>query len=137
MVVCGVDIKSKVANIVLVETKDDLTVHLKCATKKLELNDDRDAKSLATLKTAIEAFALKHGVEAFVIKSRQPAGKLSASGVTFKIEALFQLSGVPVEFVSPQALTKFAKSNKGGIPVGVAKYQEDAFLAGAKHLADR
>lgn len=137
MIVCGVDIKSKTANLVLVGTEDDVTVHLKCVTKKLELNDDRDAKSLSTLKGAIEAFAQKNNVDSFVIKTRQLSGQMAASGITFKIEALFQLSGVSVEFVSPQTLTKFSKGNQGGIPTGVAKYQEDAYRAGAWRLAGK
>ncbi len=135
MVVCGVDIKAKDAILVLVSIDDDVTYHIKCATKKLALNDDKDATSLVTLKSAIEAFALKHNVEVFVIKTRQSSGTRAASGITFKIEALFQLSGTPVEFVSPQTLAKFAKGNKGGVPVGVAQYQEDAYRGGAWRIA--
>lgn len=137
MVVCGVDIKAREANLVLVGTGDDVTVHIKCATKKLALNDDKDATSLQTLRGAIEAFALKHNIETFVIKTRQSSGTRAASGITFKIETLFQLSGAPVTFVSPPTLAKFAKSNKGGVPAGVAKYQEDAYRAGAWWLADQ
>ncbi|KQX20698.1 DUF3010 family protein [Sphingomonas sp. Root1294] len=129
------DIRSNEATLVLVEAKDDVTVYIKCATKKLALNDDKEANSLNTLKAAIEAFAMKHDVETFIIKARQSSGRMAASGVTFKIEALFQLAGTPVEFVSAPTLSKFAKSNKGGIPTGVAKYQEDAFRAGAWRLA--
>lgn len=134
MVVCGVDIKAREANLVLVGTDDDVTVHIACATKKLALNDDKDATALQTLKAAIEAFALKHNVEAFIIKTRQLTGARAASGITFKIEAIFQLSGTPVAFVSPQTLAKFAKSNMGGVPSGVAKYQEDAYRAGSWRL---
>jgi hypothetical protein len=135
VVVCGVDIKAREANLILVGTDDDVTIHIRCTTKKLALNEDKDATSLQTLRGAIEAFALTHNVEAFVIKTRQSSGPRAASGITFKIEALFQLSGTPVDFISPQTLAKFAKSNKGGVPAGVAKYQEDAYRAGAWQLA--
>lgn len=137
MIVCGMDIRSNEANLVLVGIENDVTVHIKCATKKLVLNDDKDAKSLETLKGAIEAFAMKHKVERFVIKARQSSGRMAASGVTFKIEALVQLSGIPVDFVSAPTLAKFAKGNKGGVPASVAKYQEDAYRAGAWRLADQ
>ncbi|HEY0032269.1 MAG TPA: DUF3010 family protein [Devosia sp.] len=137
MTVCGVDIKAKEAILILVDTDDEETsIHVECATKKLVLNDDRDPKSLENLKAAIEAFALKNNVEQFVVKTRQSTGRMAAGGVTFKIEALFQLSGTPVEFVSPPTLAKFAKSNKGAAPAGLAKYQEDAFRAGAWLLAN-
>lgn len=135
MIVCGVDLKAKEAIMVLVGNDDDLTVHVKCATKKLVLNDDRDAKSLDTLKAAIAAFAVKNNVKAFVIKARQSTGPRAAGGITFKIEALFQLSGTPVEFISPPTLAKFAKGNKGGVPTSLSKYQEDAYRAGAWRLA--
>lgn len=137
MIVCGIDIKSNEANLVLVQIEHDVTAHIKCATKKLALNDDKDTTSLETLKSAIEAFGMKHKVERFVIKDRQSRGKMAASGLTFKIEALFQLSGIPVDFVSAPTLAKFAKGNKGGIPASVAKYQEDAYRAGAWRLADQ
>ncbi|MCD2316084.1 DUF3010 family protein [Sphingomonas sp. IC-11] len=131
------DIKSKTANLVLVSRDDDVNVHVKSTTKKLELNDDRDTGALVTLKAAIEAFALKHNVEEFVIKSRQSSGQMAASGVTFKIETLFQLSGTSVEFVSPQTLLKFSKTNEGGVPSSLAKYQEEAFRAAAWRISGK
>ena len=136
MVVCGVDIKANEAIVVLVGSEDDLLVHVQCATKRLALNDDRDAKSLDTLKAAISAFAMKNNVEAFVIKARQSTGQRAAGGITFKIEALFQLSGTPVQFVSPPTLASFAKGNKSGVPTSLSQYQKDAYRAGAWRLAD-
>lgn len=135
MVVCGVDIRGKEAILVLVGIDDDVAIHINCATKKLALLDDKDAKSLETLKTAISSFAQKHGVKEFVIKSRHSTGPRAAGGITFKIETLIQLSGTPVQFISPPTLAKFAKGNKGGVPAGLSRYQEDAFRAGAWRLA--
>lgn len=93
----------------------------------MALNDDRDVQALLTLKSSIEAFAHNHNVETFVIKTRLGKGKLAAGGITFKIEALFQLSMTPVKFISPQTLAKFAKTNLGGVPEGVFEYQKDAY----------
>jgi hypothetical protein len=135
VIVCGVDIKASEARLALVTSTADESIHIACDTKKLLLINDQDVKSLISMKTAIEAFAQQNKVESFVIKSRQSKGQLAASGVTFKIEALFQLSLTPVIFVSPPTIAKFSKSNEGGVPSSVLIYQTDAYRAGAYHLA--
>lgn len=135
MIVCGVEIKGKEAILALVQSSPEETGHVECATKKLTLIDDRDAKSLSTMKSAIEAFALQNNVDTFVIKSRLATGPRASGGITFKIETLFQLSGTPVVFISPPTLAKFAKSNLGGLPPSVVGYQTDAYRAGAWRLS--
>jgi hypothetical protein len=135
VIVCGVEIKGKEAILTVVRSSPEESVHVRCATKKLTLLDDRDMKSLSTMKSAIEAFALKNEVGVFVIKSRQPKGPRAGGGITFKIETLFQLSETPVVFISPPTLAKFAKSNLGGVPTSVLGYQIDAYRAGACHLS--
>lgn len=56
---------------------------------------------------------------------------MASSGVTFKIEGLFQSQSVAsVEFVSAQAIAKVKKSsNLGSVPQGINKYQEDSYFA--------
>ena len=135
MVVCGVEIKGKEAILALVQSSPEETIHLKSVTKRIALVDDRDVKSLQTMKSAIEAFAHQNKVEGFVIKTRQTTGQRAGGGVTFKIETLFQLSGTPVTFISPPTLAKFAKSNLGGVPASVLAYQTDAYRAGAWQLS--
>jgi hypothetical protein len=135
VIVCGVEIKGKEAILALVQSSPEESAHVKCVTKKLRLLDDRDTKSLSTMKSAIEAFAQQNNVDAFVIKSRQPTGPRAGGGITFKIETLFQLSMTPVVFISPPTLAKFAKGNLGGVPTGVVGYQTDAHRAGAWHLS--
>ncbi|MBR0644839.1 DUF3010 family protein [Plastoroseomonas hellenica] len=135
MIVCGVEIKGKEAILCLVQRSPDGSVHIKSDIKKLALIEERDARSLVNMKSSIEAFAHQNGLGAFVIKTRQSSGILASGGTTFKIEALFQLSGTPVVFVSPPALSAFAKGNLGGVPSSVVGYQADAYRAGAWHLA--
>lgn len=129
MVVCGVEIKAKEAILALVEKTPDDWSHVSCATKKLTLSNHQDAGELHSLKKAIEAFAQQNNVECFAIKTRLATGDRSAGGITFKIETLFQLSGTPVSFVSPQAIAKTAKGNVGGLPANLNKYQADACRA--------
>ena len=113
----------------------EVSGHVKCATKKLALLDDQDKKSLLIMKATIDAFASRNRVDAFVIKGRQATGLRASGGITFKIETLFQLSDPPVIFVNPVTLSKFAKSNYGGIPSSVVSYQAHAYRAAAWHLA--
>lgn len=136
MKVCGVEIKAKEAILAIVESDTEGNLaHIKSASKKLTLNDDRDCKSLEVLYEAIKAFAKDHKLNSFVIKTRQTKGQMAAGGITFKIEGLFQLSGIPVDFVSPQALSKLASKNTGAIPPTINQYQEDAYLAAVSQLA--
>jgi hypothetical protein len=136
LVVCGVDIKGKEAILAVVRSSPEESLHVNCATKRIKLDDERDAKALLNFKAAVEAFAHQSKVDAFVVKSRQATGPRAAGGITFKIEALFQLSGTPIVFVSPPTLAKFAKSNLGGVPTSVLAYQTDAYRAGAWHIAN-
>ena len=134
---CGVDIKAKEAILAIVENDNDGNFfHCQSTSKKLILDDDRDCKSVQVLHEAIKAFATDHKLSGFVIKTRQTKGVMGAGGITFKIEGLFQLSGVQVDFESPQALSKIAKKNSGGIPSSINKYQNDAYLAAVWRLAN-
>ena len=135
MKVCGVEIKAKEAILAIVESNaEGNLLHIKSASKKLALDDDRDCKSVSVLYEAIRALAKDHKLSGFVIKTRQTKGTMAAGGITFKIEGLFQLSGIPVDFVSPQALSKLASKNTGGIPSTINQYQNDAYLAAVSHL---
>lgn len=136
MIVCGVDIKAKEAVLAVVQSGSGDWMHVKCDTKKLSLKDDRDVEMLMSMKSAIEEFARDNKIDAFAIKSRHSKGNMAAGGVTFKIEALFQLSGTPVVFVSPQAIAKLAKTNMGGLPSTVLVYQKDACHAGICHAVN-
>jgi hypothetical protein len=130
-----VDIKAKEAVLAVVQSASDDWQHVKCETKRLGLGDHRDAKLLASMKSAIEEFARDNKIDVFAIKSRLATGPRAAGGITFKIEALFQLSGTPVVFISPQAIAKLAKSNVGGLPASVLAYQTDACRAGVCHAS--
>lgn len=135
MIVCGVDIKAKEARLALVEGLPEQSVHIKCTTKKLALLNDEDLQSLLTMQASIAAFASQNKVDAFVIKGRQSSGDRASGGITFKIEALFQLLGTPVVFVKSQTLARFAKGNLGGVPSSILAYQQDAYRAASWHLS--
>lgn len=135
MKICGVEIKAKEAILAIVESDmDGNFVHFVSVSRKLTLADDRDSKSVEALHGAIKALAKDHKLSGFVIKTRQATGAMAAGGITFKIEGLFQLSGAPVYFISPQALNKMPAKNTGGIPASIFQYQEHAYLAAVSQL---
>lgn len=134
MLVCGVDLKASEARLALARSTHDCIEHQSCETKKLSLADDTKSEDLIAMQASINAFAHRNNVEAFIIKSRKKTGQMASGGVSFKIEALFQLSGTTVHFVSPQAIKALQRSNRGGVPRTVLAYQSDAFLSAATFL---
>lgn len=136
MTICGVEIKGQEAILAVVDAdREGSIVHVRCATTKIALGEERNSQSLNVMLQAIRAFANQNKIDLFVIKTRLSKGQMAAGGVTFKIEALFQLSGTEVDFVSPQALAVFSKKNMAGVPRSVLKYQADAFRTGAYQIS--
>lgn len=133
--VCGVSISSSTACFAVVEFKDGEIHHQNIQPKKISLEKDRDGENIKSFAEAVASFAHDNGINYFAIKTRQAKGPMSAGGVTFKIEALLQHQGIAeCCFISPQAIIKVSKSNKGGVPASVLKYQEDAFCAAVAQL---
>lgn len=134
MRVCGVDIKASEANLVVCEPSAGAAIPLKLATKRLKLAEPGGGAELKSLLRAIEAFLHENNVDALAIKQRQSRGTMSASGVTFKIEALFELAQPSVYMVHGKTLEKFSKCNVAGVPADLPKFQTDAFLSAAWRL---
>jgi hypothetical protein len=137
VIVCGVDLKSNEARLCIVTVKSDEPTAISCKTKKITLADDKDCKSVNAFFQAVKSFATENKIDTFSIKSRAKNGLMAGGAISFKMEAIFQLSGSEVSFVNAVALSKFAKTNLGGIPSGILKYQEDAYLCGAYILKDK
>ncbi|MDQ0996849.1 hypothetical protein QFZ34_002031 [Phyllobacterium ifriqiyense] len=135
MIVCGVDLKSSEARLVLVSVENNDPHLIPCKTKKLTLGDDKDSSAIKSFLQAIKTFAHENGVAVFAIKARAKGGQMGGGAISFKIETLFQLSDCDVVFVNATALSKFSKTNLGGIPDGVLKYQYDAYRCGVFQLA--
>jgi len=127
--VCGLQIKASEAILVIVEEQAGAPALLACKTKRLLLKNHEDGAELESFMQAARSFVHQNAIEVVAIKKRAGSGAMASSGVTFKIEALFQLAHKNVVFVSPQAITAFSKTNVGGIPNGLAAYQSDAYLS--------
>ncbi|WP_172599192.1 DUF3010 family protein [Rhizobium leguminosarum] len=134
MRVCGVDIKSYEAIFVVCEPSIGAAIPINIKTNRLKLKDADDGSHLKSFLRAVEGFLHENNVDAVVIKERLGKGPRAASGVTFKIEAMFQIAHGKVSLVHGKTLDKFSKSNVAGIPAGLPVFQRDAFLASAWRL---
>ena len=134
MIVCGVDLKASEARLALVSVKEDSPHFTDLNTKKLTLGDDKDVKVIKAFLQAVKTFAHENRVDVFAIKARAKGGKMGGGAVSFKIETLFQITDCEVVFVNPTALSNFAKTNLGGLPDGLLKYQHDAYRCAVYQL---
>ncbi|WP_177235714.1 DUF3010 family protein [Ensifer sp. OV372] len=129
MKVCGLQIKASEAILVIVEEVAGAPALVACKTKRLVLKNHEDGAELESFLQAAKSFLHENAIEIIAVKKRAGSGAMASSGVTFKIETLFQLAHKNIAFISPQAIKSFSKSNAGGIPYGVAAYQKDAYLS--------
>lgn len=134
MKVCGLQIKASEAILVIVEDAAGAPGVVACKTKRLILKNHEDGAELESFLQAAKSFVHENAIEVLAIKKRAGSGAMASSGVTFKIETLFQLAHKNIAFISPQAISSFSKTNVGGIPGGVAAYQKDAYLAAGVYL---
>jgi hypothetical protein len=108
---------------------------LRLKTTRIELTDDTSETDLRAFLTSMQEFAREHQIDTFVIKTRAKKGKMAGGAVSFKIETLIQLvEGSDTRFVSPVALSNFAKKQLEAYPEKLLVYLKNAFLAGAYAL---
>jgi hypothetical protein len=137
MRVCGCEISAQEVRLAVVELNADRSVKLlRSETTRIELKDDTSEADLRAFLAALHAFSYEHEICTFVIKTRAKKGRMAGGAVSFKIETLIQLvEGRNTRFVSPVALSNFAKKELEGYPEKLPVYLKNAFLSGAYALA--
>jgi len=109
---------------------------LRIKTTRIELKDDTSEEDLRSFLAALQEFSQENTIGTFVIKTRAKKGRMAGGAVSFKIETLIQLvEGCTTRFVSPVALSNFAKKELEGYPEKLPVYLKNAFLSGAYALA--
>ncbi|WP_107496973.1 DUF3010 family protein [Thalassobius sp. I31.1] len=133
MRVCGCEISAQEVRLAVVHLNDAGEIEmLRLKTARLELADDTSQADLRSFQAALQEFAREHKIQTFVIKTRARKGKMAGGAVSFKIETLIQLvEGCDTRFVSPVALSNFAKKQLEAYPEKLLVYLKNAFLAGA------
>lgn len=136
MRVCGCEISAQEVRLAVVQLNDEGAVEmLRLKTTRIELTDDTSETDLRAFLTSMQEFAREHQIDTFVIKTRAKKGKMAGGAVSFKIETLIQLvEGSDTRFVSPVALSNFAKKQLEAYPEKLLVYLKNAFLAGAYAL---
>ena len=137
MRVCGCEISAQEVRLAVVELNDEKNVGLLRIKKtRIELKDDMSEENLRSFLAALQEFSQENTIGTFVIKTRAKKGRMAGGAVSFKIETLIQLvEGCNTRFVSPIALSNFAKKELVGYPEKLPVYLKNAFLSGAYALA--
>jgi hypothetical protein len=137
MRVCGCEISAQEVRLAVVELNDEQNVELLRIKKtRIELKDDTSEENLRSFLAALHEFSQDNKVGTFMIKTRAKKGRMAGGAVSFKIETLIQLvEGCNTRFVSPIALSNFAKKELEEYPEKLPVYLKNAFLSGAYALA--
>ena len=137
MRVCGCEISAQEVRLAVVQLNDERNVQLLgIKTTRIELKNDTSEADLRSFLAALHEFSQENKVGTFVIKTRAKKGRMAGGAVSFKIETLIQLvEGCNTRFVSPVALSNFAKKELEEYPEKLPVYLKNAFLSGAYALA--
>ena len=137
MRICGCEISAQEVRLAVVELNDEQNVELfRIKKTRIELKDDMSEENLRSFLAALQEFSQENTIGTFVIKTRAKKGRMAGGAVSFKIETLIQLvEGCNTRFVSPIALSNFAKKKLLGYPEKLPVYLKKAFLCGAYALA--
>lgn len=128
MRVCGVDLRSNSAIVVVLDGDKDSYQLVNTGTSKIELNDPDNQTEIRNFFTSIKAYVQNNNIEKIVIKKRQAKGKFAGGPVSFKIEGLFQLlDSAIVILVSPPSIAAKMKKENPDLPSGLFAYQTEAF----------
>lgn len=131
MNICGIELKSNYAVLSVVKNSliDDIVDYVDLKIKKITLEDDENKQSIEQFFTQINEFLKTNSIEKVVIKKRAKKGNFAGGAVTFKMEALIQLTSLcEVEIISSQSLSSFEKKNSITFPSNLKKYQEQSYV---------
>lgn len=127
-IVCGIEIKSKTATLVVLDgSRDDFKI-LKSKPLKIELSDSSSQESIKTFSDEITAFLSTEGVEKIVVKEGVSKGKFTSGSPVFKIETILQMSNIEVHLLAAQKLNAFIKNVEFDLNDNpLKKYQQVAY----------
>ena len=136
MRVCGCEISAREARLAVVHLNDEGNIEmLRLKETRIELEDDTSEADLRLFLAALQEFSRNNEIDTFAVKTRAKKGRMAGGAVSFKIETLIQLvEGCNTRFVSPVALSNFAKKEVESYPEKMPVYLKNAFLSGAYAL---
>jgi len=124
MIVCGIDLDSKGASLVVLNGSEEVV-----STTKIEFADHELKQSLVDFSKDITTYLKEQNVELLVIKKRALKGKFVGSPLSFKMEALIQLTSFPIQFLTAAKLASDVKRKSLVLPTGLFKYFSAAYFS--------
>lgn len=136
MRVCGCEISASEVRLAIVHRTVEGSIEmLRLKPTRIELEDDTSETDLRSFLAELQEFSRENEIDTFAVKTRAQKGRMAGGAVSFKIETLIQLvEGCSTRFVSPVALSNFAKKEIEKYPEKMPVYLKNAFLAGAYAL---
>lgn len=125
MNILGITLESNKANLVILKCNDKNITLVKTKTTKITLENEEVQQNIEEFRDKIKEYLKDNNIELIGIKKRNQTGKFSGGAVSFKMEALIQLSNVPVRLISATAISKKCKNLE--INESLFKYQIDAY----------
>jgi hypothetical protein len=130
MTICGIELKSNNAIFSVIQIENETINFINTKIKKLVLDNDESKNSLLKFQDDLDHFLHENKIRKIALKKRAKKGNFAGGAVTFKLEAIIQLNTVSeVQFVTPQAISKYSKSNEVELPEEINKYQEQAYVS--------
>jgi hypothetical protein len=128
MIVCGIELASSEARLVVLDGSKDSYSHISTSPPKVVLADDENPIEVNAFKETIFAFFRENHVGKIVIKKRNKRGGYAGGPVSFKLEGLIQLyQGCEVVLLSPQTISAAVRKHSLSIPKELNNYQQSAF----------
>lgn len=135
MRVCGIDITSGTANLVVVEWVNGEVCLVPSSPRKLAIGDSSSSRDLKSLKSTIDAFVRDNQIAQIAIRARAEKGTYAGSAAGFKIEGLIQVAPVEsVELIHPTTIAAFRRKTSIDLPSELKQYQHDAYFTAVTYL---
>ena len=109
--ICGIDIKSNEAIIVLCDTSKEMLAVSESKFKKIALDSNEQDLYKSFYETLL-SFIKQYTVEKIYLKKPVDKGRQTAGANAFRIEAIINLIEIPVVSLHANTLLSFSKKNK-------------------------
>ena len=126
MKVCGIELKSNEARIVVLEGRHENHEIIKTEYDKVKLVDSKDQKEVQTFRAAMLEFFAYHDFDIIGIKERITKGRFAGGAISFKMEGLIQTADDKVMLVHNMSMKSTLKDVEL-FTDGLKKYQEEAY----------
>jgi hypothetical protein len=132
MKVCGVELKGGEAIISLLSYEGETYNVPDCRQKSFAISNSAQTDAIREFHFAFSKLLEDYRVDEVVIIEREQKGKGAGSVTSFKLEAVIQVIGLPVTFISPVTIKAQLKRNPPQVDfegLDLKRFQRNAFDA--------